>query len=157
MQTTRYPLLAIAAAAFALIGAALYLQHVEQLYPCPLCILQRYLFIAIGVFALAGAIMKKPLAPTALACASALGGLGVVGRHLWVIAHPEVSCGADPLAVAINSLPTATFMPWLFNADGLCGDPTGDILGLSVPQWSAVWFVIFTVALGALLVRARRR
>lgn len=157
MQNTRYPLLAIAFASFALIGVALYLQHAKDLYPCPLCILQRYLFIAIGVFALVASFMKKPLVPTALAFASALGGIAVVGRHLWVIANPDLSCGADPLAAAINAWPTAQLWPSVFFADGLCGDPTGSILGLSVPEWAAVWFVLLAVALGALLFKARRR
>ena len=39
-----------------LIGFALYLQHSLGLEPCPMCILQRYAFVAVGVIALAAAI-----------------------------------------------------------------------------------------------------
>ena len=39
----------------ALMAAALWLQHVEGLEPCPLCVLQRGSVIALGVVMLAGA------------------------------------------------------------------------------------------------------
>ena len=47
MIHTRSLLLSIALAAFGLIGVALYLQHGLDMLPCPLCVIQRYLFIAI--------------------------------------------------------------------------------------------------------------
>ena len=37
-----------------LIGFALYLQHALRLEPCPMCILQRYAFILVGVQPLRG-------------------------------------------------------------------------------------------------------
>lgn len=156
MPNTRPLLLAIAATCAALVGYALYLQHTLYMDPCPLCIIQRYLFIAVGIFALVGASMKNPLPGALLALASAIGGLGVVARHLWVLAHPGMSCGIDPLQTSLNTLPTATMMPWLFAANGLCGDVGDPVLGLQVPQWAAIWFVILAAALAALVIRARR-
>jgi protein dithiol:quinone oxidoreductase len=156
MPKSRTLLLAIAFACFALIGAALYLQHVKDLLPCPLCVIQRYLFLATGVCALVGAIGDKIKAGAALALLGALGGLGVVGKHLYVLAHPGFSCGIDPMETALNKIPTATMLPWLFRADGLCEDARDTLLGLSIPQWSAVWFVILTVALVWVLARRSR-
>ena len=156
MPNTRPLLLAVALTCFALVGYALYLQHVHYMDPCPLCIVQRYLFIAAGIFALAGASMKKPMPGAYLALASAVGGLGVAARHLWVMAHPAVSCGMDPFQATLNELPTAQMMPWLFEANGLCGDVGDPVFGLQVPHWSAIWFVILTVALAAIVLRARR-
>ena len=62
MIHTRSLLLSIALAAFGLIGVALYLQHGLDMLPCPLCVIQRYLFIAIGICALIGAYTGKPRA-----------------------------------------------------------------------------------------------
>ena len=42
-----------------LIGFALVLQHSLGLEPCPMCILQRYAFIVVGVIALVAAIDRK--------------------------------------------------------------------------------------------------
>jgi disulfide bond formation protein DsbB len=47
-------------------------------------------------------------------------------------------------------------MPWLFRADGLCEAAQETVFGLNVPQWSAVWFVILTLALVWVLVRRAR-
>lgn len=156
MIKSRSLLLAIGTICLALVGAALYLQHVKYLLPCPLCVIQRYLFLAVALCCFAGAIGGKPRLGAGLALAGALGGLGVVGKHLWVLAHPGFSCGIDPMETILNKIPTATALPWLFRADGLCEDARDTLLGLSIPQWSAVWFVLLTAALVYLLVRRQR-
>jgi disulfide bond formation protein DsbB len=156
MTNSRNALLAIAFASFALIGVALYLQHVKDLLPCPLCVIQRYLFLAIGVCSLVGAFAGKIRLGAGLALLGALGGLGVVGKHLYVLANPGFSCGIDPMETILNKIPTATMLPWLFRADGLCEDARDTLIGLSIPQWSAVWFVLLTAALLWVLARRSR-
>jgi protein dithiol:quinone oxidoreductase len=157
MSSSRNLLLAIAAVSIALVGAALYLQHAKDMLPCPLCVIQRYLFLGIAFFSLIGAFAHKIKAGAGLALLCALGGLGVVGKHLYVLAHPGFSCGIDPMETTLNKIPTATMLPWLFRADGLCEAAQETVLGLNVPQWSAVWFVILTLALVWVLVRRARR
>jgi disulfide bond formation protein DsbB len=156
MSSSRTLLLAIAAVSIALIGAALYLQHVQGLLPCPLCVIQRYLFIGIAIFSLIGAFANRIKAGAGLALLCALGGLGVVGKHLYVLAHPGFSCGIDPMETTLNKIPTATLLPGLFRADGLCEAAQETVFGLNVPQWSAVWFTILTLALVRVLVRRAR-
>lgn len=155
MIKSRSLLTAIAATCFALLAVALYLQHVMYLLPCPLCVIQRYLFLAIALCCLVGAFGGKPRLGAGLALLGALGGLGVVGRHLWVMAHPGLSCGIDPMQSTLNKIPTAEYLPWLFEAEGMCGDAHDTLLGLSIPQWSALWFVLLTGALVYILVRRR--
>src|SRR5450631_3280352 len=84
-----------------LIALALYLQEQEGLEPCPMCILQRYAFVAIGIVALAGAIhgprgvaLKIYAAATSLL---AIAGGGVALRHAWLQHFPPKveSCGTD--------------------------------------------------------------
>lgn len=157
MPRSRSALLAISLISFALIGAALYLQHAKDMLPCPLCVIQRYLFLGVGIAALAGALSDKIRAGAAVALLAALGGLGVVGKHLYVLANPGFSCGIDPMETTLNKIPTAEFMPWMFRAEGLCENAGDALLGLSIPQWSAVWFVLLTLALVWVLVRQARR
>jgi disulfide bond formation protein DsbB len=155
MIPSRTLLLSIAATCFALLGTALYLQHGLDMLPCPLCVIQRYLFLAIAVACLVGA-RRQPLAATVVALLAALGGLGTAGKHLYVLAHPGLSCGIDPMETFLNKIPSATYLPFIFKADGLCEDALAPWFGLSIPQWSFLWFGLFTLALGWLLVRRHR-
>ena len=41
MKNSRTVLLLIAALCFAMLGVAMYLQHVMNMAPCPLCVIQR--------------------------------------------------------------------------------------------------------------------
>ncbi len=152
-MNSRTILLTTAAACLLLIAAALYLQHAKDMLPCPLCVIQRYLFLAVAIGSLIGAFGRKPKAGAAIGLAAAIGGLGVVGKHLYVLAHPGFSCGIDPMETVLNKIPTATYLPWLFQADGLCENATDAIFGLSVPQWSAAWFVILAATMIWVLVR----
>jgi disulfide bond formation protein DsbB len=157
MTNTRPALLAIAFISLALVGVALYLQHVRDMLPCPLCVIQRYLFIGIAIFSLIGAFTKRPTIGATLALLCGIGGLGVVGKHLYVLANPGFSCGIDPVETVLNKIPTATALPWLFKADGFCEAATDKVIGLSVPQWSAIWFVVLTLSLAWVLLRRRAR
>ena len=149
MKNLKSLLLLVAFSCFALLGAGLYLQLVEHMLPCPLCIIQRYEFVAVGLLCLLGALLKDGASKAAslLATLAAIAGAGTAGWHLWVQAHPGVSCGIDPLETALNTIPSATLLPLLFKADGLCATPYAPILGLSIPQWSLLWFVLFVLVL----------
>jgi disulfide bond formation protein DsbB len=151
----RLLLLLIAIASFALLGYALYLQHVKFMYPCPLCVIQRYAYATIGIFSLIGAIGNAPRPGAALSLLGALGGAGVAIHHVWIQAHPGASCGIDPVETALNRIFTAELLPSVFQASGACTTDYEPIMGLSIPQWSVVWFVLFSVAL--LLIVLRRR
>jgi protein dithiol:quinone oxidoreductase len=151
--TAKNLLLLCAAACAALLGYALYLQHVQGLAPCPLCVMQRYAFIAVMVGCLIGAFAKKTWFGLAYALIASLAGAGVAGHHLWVKAHPLVSCGIDPLETSLNKIWPALWLPGLFKADGLCSAEHAPILGLSIPEWSLVWFVAFSGVFIYLLVR----
>jgi disulfide bond formation protein DsbB len=60
------------------------------------------------------------------------------------------------METTLNKIPTATLLPWLFRADGLCEAAQETVFGLNVPQWSAVWFTLLTLALLWTLVRRAR-
>lgn len=158
MTTPRKALLAIAVLCLGLLGVGLYLQYGRDMLPCPLCIIQRYAFFFIAIVCLIGAFLPRgaAVAASGIAALLAVSGAGVAGWHLWVKAHPTVSCGIDPVEVALNALPTSKLMPFLFQADGMCTTEYPPILGLSIPQWSLVWFVIFAIALGRLIMRRAR-
>ena len=149
MKTSRPLFLAVGIIPLALIAYALYLQHVQDMQPCPLCVIQRYVFLAVALIGFIFAALPRGAtrAGAGLGALAALSGAGVAGWHLWVKAHPTISCGIDPLETSLNRIPTAELMPFLFKADGLCATEYAPILGLSIPQWSLIWFVILALIL----------
>ncbi|MGK5027930.1 disulfide bond formation protein B [Janthinobacterium sp. RB2R34] len=155
MKNSRTVLLLIAALCFVMLGVAMYLQHVMNMAPCPLCVIQRYLFIAIATGCLIGAASTTPKIGAGIGLLAALGGLGVAGKHLYVLAHPGYSCGIDPVETALNKIFTAQTMPFMFESYGACENAGEAFIGLSIPQWAFVWFAIF--ALGLLFILLRRK
>jgi len=150
MRNTQYlvlSLLSLSLVVFAVILQQVGYQGVSFL-PCPLCILQRvgYLGIAIFCFLAAGITPLRKLFH-GLAVLAAAYGLSVATRQVWLLSHPEISCGIDPLETWINQFQLAQNLPWLFKADGLCSAKLPAILGLQVPEWSLLWFTIFLLIL----------
>lgn len=158
MKTSRSILLTVAILSLALLGFALYLQHIENMLPCPLCVIQRYAFAVVALVCIIGAALPRSVTKFAatLGALAAAAGAGVAGWHLWIKAHPTVSCGIDPLETSLNTIPTAKLMPFLFKADGLCSTEYPPLFGLSTPQWALLWFIGFVIILGwAALKRSR--
>lgn len=158
MNLSKKMLLLIALVCTGLLGAALYLQLVENMLPCPLCVFQRYAFALIAVFCLIAAFTKgiAHKLMNGLALLSALVGLGVAGKHVWLLEHPALSCGIDPLETGLNSIFLAQWWPTMFKADGLCETPYPPTLGLSLPAWAGIFFILFSLTLLVLLVRKQK-
>jgi disulfide bond formation protein DsbB len=157
MKKSQIALLATAIISFGLIGGALYFQIVQRMLPCPLCVIQRYAFIltAIGSLIAMGSSDRRRKIGCCVGLYATLTGAGVALHQLWVIAHPDIQCGIDPVQTAVNSLPFASWFPIVFEADGMCGTYYDPFLGLSIPQWSLFWFVVFTVTLAVVLFKGK--
>ncbi|MDP2878540.1 MAG: disulfide bond formation protein B [Sulfuricella sp.] len=153
--------LGIFLACFGLMGFGLVLQHVMHLEPCPLCILQRIAFIAIGVTALAAAIHNPQrrgwiVYGSLLAVFSVLGG-GVAAwqvylQHLPKDQVPECGPGLDYM---LEAMPLNKILPTIFKGSGECAEVTWTFLDLSIAQWALGWFVLF--ALVGVIAAVRRR
>ena len=125
--------------------------------PCPLCIFQRVAYLGIAIFCfLAVGIASLRKLFHGLAVISAAFGFSVAVRQVWLLSHPEISCGIDPLEVWINQFQLAKGLPWLFKADGLCSAKLPAIMGLQVPEWSLFWFGVLLLILLITLFRKSR-
>jgi disulfide bond formation protein DsbB len=143
--------LAIFFACVGLMGFGLYLQHVEKLEPCPLCIFQRYAFLVSGLIALIAAIhgprkIGAWVYSTLLVLCAGIGAI-IAGRQSWLQHNPPniLECGPD-LAYMLDSLPLAQVLPKVFKGEGDCAKVTWTFLGLSIPEWALAWFVLFIIA-----------
>jgi protein dithiol:quinone oxidoreductase len=145
-----------------LVGFGLYLQHAKGLEPCPMCILQRYAFVAIAAIALVAAlqgpgVVGRRIYGGLLAFAAIAGG-GIAARHVWLEHNPPAiyDCGAD-FGYMLDSFPLADLLPMIFRGTGDCTKVPWRFLGMSIAEWALVWFAVFlAVALCAAMVKPRR-
>lgn len=159
MKKTQVGLLMTAIASLVLVGGAWYFQVVQGMLPCPLCVIQRYAFMLLAMGCLIGMMGGSAGLLRKVGCGvglyASITGLSVASYQLYVMANPDIQCGIDPVQVAVNNLPFAHWLPTVFFADGMCGAYYDPILGLSIPQWSLAWFVLFTVVLLVVLFKAK--
>jgi len=128
-----------------LLGFGMYLQHVVGLEPCPMCIVQRYAMILIGVVALLGLVWRSVLGGRVLAVLSVLlaaGGAFVAARQSWLQWYPPevASCGRDFYGM-IESFPLQRAIPLIFRGSGDCSKVDWTFLGGSIANWSFVAFM----------------
>jgi disulfide bond formation protein DsbB len=142
----------------ALVAGALYLQYFKGEDPCPLCIIQRYLYLLMAIFAFLGALgrgWRGVAVYETLAAISAFGGMVAAGRHVYLQANPGFSCGFDALQPLVDALPPARWLPQVFKVAGLCETPYPPLLGLSLPEWSLVGFVLAFILIARRLWRTK--
>ena len=150
----------LAFVSFGLIGVGLLLQHVVGLDPCPLCIFQRIAYFAVALFALLAAWLSPGAASRGfgvLVLASALGGAGIAGRHVWLQMNPHsMSCGPG-LQTMLELFPLTDVLPKVFRGSGDCAEASWTLLGLTIAEWSFIWFVILSAATLFILLARRFR
>lgn len=151
-------LLLVFIACAGLIGFGLVLQHIEQLDPCPMCIMQRYAFVVTGLWGLIGAALYPRVARlwAALIALTALSGGSVAVRQIWIQHFPPqiMECGPD-LEYMVNSFPLGDALPMIFQGTGDCSKVLWHFLGLSIPEWAALCFAAL-IAVGIYLMFANK-
>ncbi len=130
-----------------LLAFAYYLQFARGLEPCPLCIIQRVVFAAMGVVFLAAAIHhpRRVGARVYGAVLLVLAGIGtaVAGRHVWLQHTPEAerpACGPG-LDYLLSRFGPLGGLQRILRGSGECGAVDWTFLGLSIPEWSLACFV----------------
>ena len=152
---SRWILLTIALTSFALVGFAVHLQVNQGMLACPWCIIIRYAFCAIGIFALIGAIGSAYKATAVLGSTAAFGGTAASGWLIYHQANPKISCGIDPVETMLNKIFTAEWFPTLFMANGECSANYPPVFGMSVPQGALLWMIVFDLLFLLILLRRR--
>ena len=139
----------------ALMGYALFAQHVLGLNPCPLCIFQRVAVITVGVLFLIAALHNPAGSKGArfygvLIDLAVLAGMAISARHIWIQAQPPgtvASCGAD-LNYLLEIMPVTEVVNKVLFGSGECGKIDWTLLGLSMPWWVLIsLFVLGTWSL----------
>jgi disulfide bond formation protein DsbB len=140
----------VATAAFAAVGAALVSQHVFDMQPCPWCVLQRLVFVLIGLSAIAGVVVarmgERLVAWVVAGEAAVLAALGVAAA-LWqhFVAAATTSCNRTLADRIVNGLGLDGWLPDVFAPRASCADAAVKLLGVPYEFWSLALFVVLGV------------
>lgn len=128
-----------------------------NLEPCPLCWLQRYAFMAIGIVSLIAAL-HNPTGWTGRIYGLLLGlfsatGLALASRQLWLQSLPEdqvPACGPS-VEYMLDVLPWLDVLKTAIQGTGDCAKVLWTFMGLSIAGWTAVFFS-FLILLGLVML-----
>lgn len=144
-----------------LVGGGLYLAKTLNLAACPLCILQRMLYLALALSSLIGLSLPRCRLSQTLA---ALGNAGLAGTGAFVAGYQvwlqrfatDVSCTANAPWWEDFVYWAGEKVPLLFEATGLCSEAGWKFLGLAIADWSLLAFIgLLTLSLIALVKSLR--
>lgn len=134
---------------FILIAIAyFYMERTLYLDPCPLCYAQRFAFGFLGVYFLIATIFPSGrvagkihgIILFLLTC----GGAVLSIRHLYLQSLPEgtiTTCGQDFYAL-IQNTPLGEAIKTMVFGTTECGEVQWALLGISIPGWSLVAFIV---------------
>jgi disulfide bond formation protein DsbB len=149
-----------AAACAGLLVYAYYLEYMQGQDPCPLCLVQRGFYYGILIVLGAGALHRPgragAIAYSIGALLAAAGGIATAARHVWLQHLPPdqvPACGPD-LFFMLDNLPLGRTLQLLLRGSGQCAEVKWRFLGLSIAEWSLLWFAIFAVVAIWLAVRS---
>ena len=131
----------------ALMGGALYLEHVVGLNPCPMCIVQRIFVILFGLVCLVAAIHGPARTGRRiyafLGLLMAIGGAGTAARQVWLQSVPPEQLDAclPSLEFMMQALPLQEIVRLVFHGTADCAEVTWTLFGFSLPEWSLLAFI----------------
>ena len=144
-----------------LLAFALYLQFQLHEDPCPLCIFQRVAVAVLGAAFLLAALHNPGRIGAVLygllQCAVATIGAGIAARHVWIQHLPPdkvPDCGPG-LGYMLESFPLGQTLRMVLQGSGECAAKGWQFLGMTIPEWTLLFFV--AMGIGALAQLWNRR
>jgi disulfide bond formation protein DsbB len=140
----------------------LYFQGFLGLEPCPLCIVQRFFVIATALVVLLASIHNPGVSGrriySALALLPNLVGVITSIRHVWLQnlppeKVPECGPGIDYIMEVFSLFEVLRMVLW---GSGECSEVLWSFLGLTIPGWTLVAFIVMFSALCYQFVRAEK-
>ena len=138
--------LIVAVTGFLLCGA-LIMEHLFELDPCPLCLMQRIWFALAGLFSLM-ALLHSPrwgIYPLLAVLASLIGaGFSIRQLYLQNLPADQVpACGPD-MSYMLENFPLADVLAAMTKGTGSCAEVAWQF-GLTIPGWALVGFVAIII------------
>jgi len=156
-MTARAWALAIALACFGAVIAALVSQHLFDMQPCPWCILQRLIFVLVGVLALGAAFGRgvlRVLLSAAMLLLTLAGGAAALYQNL--VASKSQSCNLTLADRIVSGLGVDRALPPVFEVRGSCADAAVKLAGVPYELWSLALFALIA-ATAVMVMRGAER
>ena len=131
--------------------AVLYLENILFLDPCPLCILDRVVIIALGVVFLLAllhgprTIFTKVYGFLGIVLSSI--GIALASRHIWLQNLPKdqvPECGPD-LYYMLDTLPLFDVLKKTLTGSGSCAEISWTFANLTIPEQTLILFVFLLI------------
>lgn len=138
-----------------------YFQYAEGLEPCPLCLMQRWSIILIGMFLLMGlclSTLQRAKIVLFFQAFFSMAGVYFSGRQLWLqsLSVDEVPACSPGLDLMLEYFPWHQILKVMFMGGGDCAENDWFWLGVPMPGWSLLYFLVLLFASCLLFVWAHR-
>lgn len=136
-----------------------YLQYVEELKPCPLCLMQRFMMFGLLFFSVGGVFLFTRRRGFVLIISElllSLGGMVFAFRQLWLQSLPVADTGMclPGIDAFMHKLPWQDVVhAFIWGGSTGCGEVDWTFAGLPMPAWSAVYFGLIGLVSVFFLIR----
>ena len=133
--------------AIASVAASLVSQYRFEMQPCPWCVFQRLVYLALGVSALFAAATRGGLLRGLGSLSAVLGVVGLLAA-LWqqLYSVNQSSCEQTLAEQIVGWLQLDRILPQVFVAYASCADAAVNIAGIPFAVWSVAMFAILLAA-----------
>jgi disulfide bond formation protein DsbB len=138
----------MAVASVGAVGGALVSQHVYDMQPCPWCVLQRLIFLAIALLCVVAALWNSRGSRLALSLVTLQLAASGMASALWqqLVASKSTSCNLTLADKIVSALGLDGALPWLLEVRANCADAAAPLLGLPYAYWSLALFALLALA-----------
>ena len=139
----------VALACVAAVAAALVSQHGFDMQPCPWCVLQRVIFLAIALACGLGLAWRSALGRRVSAGLGLLLALSGIAAALWqhFQAAASASCNLTLADKIVSGLGLTGLWPDVFEPRASCAEAAVNLLGVPYDFWSLALFALIALVL----------
>jgi protein dithiol:quinone oxidoreductase len=148
---------ALALTCLAAVGAALVSQHFFDMQPCPWCVMQRLLFVAVAAVCVLGLLWRGRLGTQSVAALLLVLAAAGAGAALWqhFVAASTGSCKATLAERIMAASGLDGLFPEVFQARATCADAAVKLLGVPYEFYSLALFAVVALVAFRIVLKAR--
>jgi len=144
-----------------LLGTAILIEPFRSMNPCPMCMMQRAVFVALAAVTLVAALHNPSGTGRFIYGGAtlliAVTGAAIAGRQIWLQSLPEdqvPACGPG-LEYMLDVFPLLEVIQMSLVGTGDCAEVQWTLFGISIPGWSFLAFSLIAVIALYTMIRKR--